>query len=214
MPKNNSQTTIGILGAGKLGIVLAQLARRAGYSVMVAASGPADKIQLTVETLAPGATAHSAATVAARSDIIVLALPLAKFQQIPRTELTGKLVIDAMNYWWEVDGPRVDILSDGQSSSEAIQDFLTESRVVKALSHMGYHHLHDYSRASDDPDRRAIAIAGDRPDDVTIVAQLVDRLGFEPLPIGKLSAGRRLEPGQPAFGANLPIHQLRTLIES
>lgn len=214
MEKNSSLPTLGILGAGKLGITLAQLARRAGYQVMMAASGSPDKIALTVETLAPGASARTSLEVARRADIIILALPLSKFRNLPRAELSGKLVIDAMNHWWAVDGPRHDIIPDDRSSSEAIQDFLTDSRVVKALSHMGYHHLHDYTRTAGSANRRAIAIASDTAADAEIVVRLIDRLGFDPLPIGSLSAGVKLEPGQPAFGANLSLEELNQLIRA
>ena len=199
---------IGILGAGKLGITLAQLAQKAGYEVYVAGSGNPSKIALSVEVLAPGAKAVAATEVAQISDIVILALPLGKYTQLPVAELSGKLVIDAMNYWWEVDGPRSDIVPDGQSSSEAIQSFLPHSHVVKALNHMGYHDLHDETKPAGDPGRKAIAIAGDRELDVAVVSKLIDTLGFDPLPIGALAAGRKLEPGNPAFGANQPSHIL------
>src|SRR5690606_5348132 len=122
----NKLPTVGILGAGKLGVVLAQLSVRAGYQVMVAGSGSPSKIKLTIETLVPGATAHTSREVSLQADIIILALPLSRFRAIPRQELAGKLVIDAMNYWWEVDGPRHDTLPDDTSSSEAVQDFLQD----------------------------------------------------------------------------------------
>lgn len=212
MIKNNSLPVLGILGAGKLGMTLAKLARQVGYQVVVASSGSAEHIALTVETLAPGAVAATAADAVSKADIVILALPLSKYRQIPREVMSGKLVIDAMNYWWEVDGPRSDILPDNQSSSEAVQQFLHNSRVVKAISHVGYHHLHDYAKPESKNGRRAIAIAGDSSEDVATVAELIDRLGFDPLPIGPLSAGRQLEPGHPAFGANLTKDELSTLL--
>jgi predicted dinucleotide-binding enzyme len=203
--------TVGIIGAGKLGITLAQLARRAKYEVFIAGSGDPSKIALTIDTLVPGAHAVMS-DAAAQSDIVILALPLGNFRQLPCAALAGKLVIDATNYWWEVDGPREDILANEQSSSQAIQEFLSASHVVKALNHMGYHHLHDEASPQATPARKAIAIAGDRAHDIDVVAHFIDTLGFDSLSIGNLAAGRILEPGHPAFGANLTRHELTELI--
>ncbi|MDB5163028.1 MAG: oxidoreductase [Candidatus Saccharibacteria bacterium] len=206
--------TIGIIGAGKVGIVLAQLALKAGYQVFIAGSASADKIALTVSVLAPGAIALTSKEVAERSDVIILAIPLGKYQQLPKDELDGKLVIDAMNYWWEIDGDRPDLTNPGVSSSEVVQQYLSQSRVVKAFNHIGYHDLHDESRPEGASNRKAIAIAGDSAEDIREVTQIVNNLGFDPVFIGKLSEGIKLQPGGQVFGAHVDAPQLRQMIKN
>jgi predicted dinucleotide-binding enzyme len=165
-----------------------------------------------VEVLAPGARAVDAETAAREADVVVLALPLNKYRSIPAGALDGKLVVDSMNHWWEVDGPRDGILAPGESTSELVQAALPAARVVKAFNHMGYHDLDDGARPAGTPGRKAIGIAGDDPADVATVAATVDALGFDPVTAGPLAEGIRMEPGTPVFGANVEAGQLGELL--
>jgi hypothetical protein len=80
---------------------------------------------------------------------------------------------------------------------------LAGSAVVKALNHIGYHELEDRARPAGAPDRRAAGVAGDDPVAVATIAGLVDRVGYDPVRLANLRAGRVLQPGGPVFGTVL-----------
>lgn len=204
-------TTVSILGAGKLGTVLGRLATLAGYRTLIAASGDPEAIQLVIDILTPGAVATASTDAARDADLIVLALPLHKYRTLPVRELAGKIVIDAMNYWPDIDGTIPEFESVG-SSSEVIQSYLPDSRVVRAFSQLGYHQLDEDARPSGHPGRHALAIAGDDDEAVREVAHLVNAIGFDPVIAGSLADSSRFGPGTDAFGASLDRRDLESLL--
>ncbi len=192
---------LAVLGAGHAGPVIARLAMKAGYPVAIATSGDPDDIALIAELIVPGAQPRWAADAVADADIAVLAIPLHRFLDVNPGLLNGKLVVDAMNYWPASDGVLKAFDDDG--SSELVARRLAGSTVVKALNHIGYHELEDRARPPGAPDRRAAGVAGDDPAAVAAIAGLVDRLGYDPVRLETLRAGRVLQPGGPVFGAVL-----------
>lgn len=194
---------IAVLGAGHVGPVIARVAIEAGYQVSIAASGDPEKIELIVQVLAPGAEPRWAAEAVEEADLVVLAIPLHKFTTLDPSLLDGKLVVDTMNYWPPVDGIQEMFEDRRYGSSEIVQRRLVWSTVVKTLNHIGYHELEDERRPRGSPERRALGVAGDDPRAVDVVAELIERIGYDAVRFDRLSAGRLLEPGGPVFGVSL-----------
>lgn len=196
---------IAVLGAGHSGPVIARVAIDAGYPVSIAASGDPDQIELIAHVLVPGAETRWAADAVAAADIVVLAIPLHKFMTLDPSVVAGKLVIDVMNYWPAVDGVVPMFENRRHGSSEIVQRRMAASAVVKTLNHIGYHELDDERRPAGSPDRRALGVAGDDQRAVNVVADLVERIGYDAVRLDSLSAGRILEPGGPVFGVSLRL---------
>jgi len=192
---------LAVLGAGHVGPVIARLAVKAGYPVAIATSGDPEDIALITELVIPGARPRWAADAVADAGIVVLAIPLHRFLDLDPALLNGKIVVDAMNYWPASDGVLKPFGEGG--SSEIVARRLAGSAVVKALNHIGYHELEDRARPAGAPDRRAAGVAGDDPAAVTAIAGLVDRVGYDPVRLANLRAGRVLQPGGPVFGTVL-----------
>jgi predicted dinucleotide-binding enzyme len=194
---------IAVFGAGHTGPVIARVAVEAGYQVSVAASGDPEKIELIANVLAPGAEPRWAADAVDDADLVVLAIPLHRFAAFDPALVADKLVVDTMNYWPPIDGVQ-EMFEDRQyGSSEIVARRLARSTVVKTLNHIGYHELDDDRRPVGSPERRALGVAGDDRGAVDVVAEVIERIGYDTVRLGSLSAGRLLEPGSPVFGVSM-----------
>jgi 8-hydroxy-5-deazaflavin:NADPH oxidoreductase len=201
---NAATSRIAVLGAGHIGPAVARLALQVGHRVAIASSGDPGDLALITRLLIPGAEPRWAVDAITSADIVVLAIPLHRFRAMDTAALSGKVVIDAMNYWPATDGRLAPPFDDeGSGSSEVVAELLHDATVVKTLNHIGYHELESHARPPGSVDRRALGVAGDDPDAVTTVSAFVDRIGYDAVPLGPLSAGRVLQPGGPVFGAVL-----------
>jgi len=213
---HQERARLAVLGAGHVGPVIARLAIKAGYPVAIATSGDPADIALITELVIPGAQPRWAPDAVADADIVVLAIPLHRFGDVDPGLLAGKLVVDAMNYWPASDGVLAAFeggASIGSGSSEIVARRLAGSAVVKALNHIGYHELEDRARPAGAPDRRAAGLAGDDRAAVAAVADLTDRIGYDPVRLGRLRAGRVLQPGGPVFGQVLTLPEFERAVD-
>jgi predicted dinucleotide-binding enzyme len=203
---------LGIVGAGKAGTAIARAAAAAGYEVAISGSGSAERIELIVEVLAPGARALATDEVVRYAGIIVLAIPMHRFRGLRRDLFAGKILVDAMNYWDEIDGVDQQFETAPGGTSTVVQEWFSSARVVKSLNHLGYFKFEKSRRPRGAPGRIGMAAAGDDPAAVAAVLQLIDALGFDPVDAGNLKSGLALQPGGPIFGAGHSAKELSNLL--
>ena len=203
---------LGIVGAGKVGTTIARAATAGGYDVAISGSGAAERIALIVDVLAPGARAASTDDVVHFSDLIILAIPMHRFRELPRDLFAGKILVDAMNYWEEIDGVDTELATAPGGTSAVVQERFPTARVVKSLNHLGYFEMERGRRSPGTPGRLAIAAAGDDRAAVAAVLQLIERLGFDAVDVGPLEAGIALQPDGAVFGISHSAVELSSLL--
>lgn len=200
---------IGLIGAGRIGGTLAQLAVEHGRDVVVSNSRDPQTLGELVGRLGEHAAAGTAAQAAAAGDIVVVAIPLKNYRQVPAAELAGKTVIDTSNYYPPRDG-QIPELDDGSvTSSELLAAHLPASHVVKAFNTIYYADLASQGQPAGTHDRRALPIAGDDAGAKRAVDGLIREFGFDVVDAGPLAEGRRFQPGTPAYNRRLSEAALR-----
>lgn len=189
---------IGIIGAGSVGTACAQLFLNAGYDVMISNSRGKESLA-AVRHAMPECHIGSREEVVDFANNVLLAIPFGRRDMLPKEALAGKLVMDACNYYPERDGPINSLVSFETTTSELLQQQLSDSCVVKAFNAIMAKELIAHARAHGDAARRALPIAGDCAQAKQFVAALHDAMGYDVVDVGPLAEGWRFERAKPAY---------------
>ncbi|GLZ00007.1 NAD(P)-binding domain-containing protein [Actinoplanes sp. NBRC 103695] len=192
--------TLGIIGSGTIGSAIARSAVIAGRHVVISNSRGPESLGALIAELGPLARAATPAEAAQAGDLVVAAIPLANYEQLPREPLAGTTVIDTMNYAPAMTGwARPELDTDELTSSELVQRFLSGSSVVKAFHDVNGRLLRELARPAGDPDRTALPITGDDPAAKAKVTKLIDDFGFDTVDVGSLVESWRIGPNTPLY---------------
>lgn len=202
-------TTIGIIGAGRIGSQLARLAVANGYGVVISNSRPPETLAALVKELGPRARAATPAEAARAGDIVVVTIPLRAIQSVPVEPLASKVVVDTNNYYPQRDGHIPELDDESTTTSELLQAHLPTSKVVKAFNHIYAAELTTDGRPRGTPNRRALAIAGDDAGAKRTVTELLDAFGFDAVDAGPLKEGWRIQRDTPGYGPRRNADELR-----
>src|ERR1700744_3488251 len=205
---------IGILGAGNIGAVAARLFVAAGHDVAGSTSRGPESLEPLVNELGPQAHAMTVAGAAGFGEVILLAVPWHAPEALPHPELLrNKIVIDAMNPY-RPEGGFYDL--EGSTSSEIVLKRMPGARLVKAFNTIYYVHLADRGR-KDLPveERHTIYLAGDDQEAKSVVAGLIEEIGFAAVDTGSLREGGRLqEPNSPIYNQTYNAREAREFLAS
>lgn len=185
---------IGIIGSGMIGATTARLFVQTGHEVAISNSRGPESLKELVQDLGPRARATSVEEAAAFGELVLVAVPLKAYSSLPRAQLSGKIVIDAMNYYPDRDG-QLDF--QGHTSSEFVAQHLPGARVVKAFNTMYFKPLGEQGKPGAPLEERLVLfLAGDDAEAKQIVSRLIEQIGFTPVDTGTLAmGGRRQQPG-------------------
>lgn len=202
-------TRIGFIGAGKVGLTLAELAVGAGYDVAISNSRGPESLDTIAATLGPRARATTVKAVTRDAAFVLLAIPMRALADVPSAPFAEVILVDANNYFIERDGPIPGLVDGTISTSEYVQSHFAGARLVKAFNHIRAQHLLPDARPTGTRARRALSIAGDDVAAKLPVAEFIDRVGFDVVDLGALREGRRVQPGTPPFTPWLDSRELR-----
>jgi hypothetical protein len=181
---------IAILGAGHVGMALAQALVAKGESVIFGVPDPA-KYAAAVAALGTGASIATTQEAIAASDLIILATPYAAAAVIARSvpSWDSRILVDATNPL----APGLAGLSVGTTSSgaEEISKVANGARVVKAFNTTGAENMADSHYAGG---KVFMPVCGDDADARARVIALATLIGFDAVDCGDLKTARYLEP--------------------
>ncbi|GLY29059.1 NAD(P)-binding domain-containing protein [Kineosporia sp. NBRC 101731] len=165
---------------------------------------PARRATSSRDAAAPS-RANTPQQAAEQGDIVVVAIPLTAYAQVPAGPLRGKVVVDTANYKPAEHPGHLPAVDAGLTTPHELMQFqLPDAHVVKAFSNIFFRHLATLGRPAGAPDRSALPIAGDDTEAKATVAALIDTLGYDTVDAGDLRESRLFAVfGTPANGAHL-----------
>lgn len=204
---------IGLIGAGYVGISLAQQFIKLGYSVKVANSrGPATLKDFEQQT---GAKAVVLDKIISDIDILFIAIPLKRIPELkPIIDALpdNVIVVDTGNYYPLRDGA-IKAIEQGMPDTVWTAQQLQRPLVKVFNNIIAYENgFIVNSRAKGESGRIALPVSADDPKTKAAVMELVEDFGYTAYNAGSLAQSWRQQAGQPAYCTNPTVKELSILL--
>jgi predicted dinucleotide-binding enzyme len=190
-------TSIGILGAGRVGTNLAGKLAASGHHVILGRRGPHERTATHPEDSNPRISFADQRATARTADIVINATPgdssLDRLGDL-RAELAGKILVDVSNATRDADdGLPGDLCYPGGSLAEQLQAALPGTRVVKTLNTMLFMVMTAPETLAAPP---TVYVSGDDEHAKKTVTGLLGDLGWQPAwieDLGDITTARATE---------------------
>jgi len=200
--------TVGIIGTGSIGSLLAEKLSKAGHQIKVTNTRSMPELEKIAASL--GASAATIDEVIKDVDAIIFSMPFNAYINLPKNLLNevpqDVVVMDTSNYYPFRDGevPELAQISESEYISKILNRLL-----IKVFNNMLEGTLKYKGKTAGEEARVAISIAGDNQEHKKVVAQLVDIIGFDTVDAGSLAESWRQQPGTPAYCTELNEAELK-----
>jgi 8-hydroxy-5-deazaflavin:NADPH oxidoreductase len=183
--------TFAIIGSGNIGAAVARHFARLDLAVAVATAKGPGAVQRLAEDIGPQIVPTELSE-ALNADVVILAVPFEAVKGLVSQvdDWGGRIIVDATNAINYDDFSPADL--GGRPSSDIIAEWAVNARVVKAFGHTWAKVL---AREPSDGHggRRVLFVSGNHPAANTQIAQLIDRMGFVPIDLGRNDQGGLLQ---------------------
>jgi 8-hydroxy-5-deazaflavin:NADPH oxidoreductase len=191
---------IGIIGCGAIGATLARHLIKLGHQVLIANSRGPESLKDLANKM--GATAVSVQDAVKANDIVIISIPTKAVLDLPKELFANVpsdlIVIDTGNYHPELRDGRIDAIEQGMLDSQWVAQQIGHP-VIKAFNNILAASLLEKGMPKGDTGRIALSVAGDSVESKSVVLQLIDDIGFDPVDGGNLASSWRQQTGTPAY---------------
>jgi 8-hydroxy-5-deazaflavin:NADPH oxidoreductase len=184
---------IAFIGVGNVGAPLADRLQQLGHQIVIAARDSQSQTVRAALSRNPALLVQSPLDAIASSDVVFLVTPFSAIESALnplKSALSEKILIDCTN---PVGANLSHALQSRTSGGETVQQLVPDARVVKAFSIYGYENFEDSHYPGYGDLQPAMLIAGDDPAAKTVVVDLCQQLGWEPIDTGNIAMSLHLE---------------------
>jgi len=201
---------IGIVGSGHIGGSLGVMLAKAGYEVLFSSRHPEKLLGLAKQAGARASTGP-VATAIAFGDVVLLSVPLKAIPELDegiREALRDRIVIDTSNPYPERDGKIAeDARKDPGGMGAFVSRLLPGAKIIRAFNTVYFADLR--KTVNRQGEKIGIPLAGDDQEGLQAVAELVERLGLDPVIVGGLDASKLFDVGTSVYATSASAKDIR-----